>query len=222
MPEHIEIIGPNGSGKTYFGRQILLERVAARGSHAVLIATKPDDDTLPMMGWPIIHRWPPDYKDHQAIFWVPANGVDDAAVDKQREQVKALLSRIFKKDAHIIVVFDEVAYVCIDLRLNTTVAKFYREGRALGITCVAYTQRVPGVTRYVHSESYWTAAFRPKDEEDAERVAQVLGSKKMYMPILMGLNAERHELLLVHNLTGEKVVTWIDPKSRIPVRKKRG
>lgn len=218
MPEHVEILGPTGSGKTYFGRQILLERAKARRSHIVIIATKPADETLMSMGWPIITKWPPDYGKDQVIFWAKAPGIDEAGTDRQREAIVKLLGQLWKKDSNIIVVFDEVAYLCINLKMNPQVSKYYREGRGLGITVVSFTQRAPGITRYVHSESAWTVCFKPKDEEDAERVAQVLGSKKVYVPILMSLNQEKYEFLLVHNLTGDKVISWIDRAARIPAK----
>lgn len=219
-PEHVEILGPTGSGKTFFGRQILMERAAARGSHIVIVATKPADDTLTSMGWPVIDRWPPDYGKHQVIFWAKAPGIGEEGQIEQRRKISALLNQLWVKDSNVIVVFDEVAYLCLDLRMNATIAKYYREGRTLGITVVAFTQRAPGVTRYVHSESAWTACFKPKDEDDAERVAQVLGSKKAYVPILMGLNSERHEFLLVHNISGDRVISWIDKPAK-PARHKR-
>lgn len=220
QPEHVEIAGPNGSGKTYFGRQILLERARARQSRIVLIATKPDDDTLPTMGWPIIDKWPPDYGVKQCIFWAKAPGIDDSGTDQQREKINRLLNQLWVPKCNTIVVFDEVAYLCINLKMNPQVGKYYREGRALGITCMSYMQRVPGITRYVHSESKWTAIFKPKDEDDAERNAQLLGSKRAYVPVLMGLNSERYEFILVHNLTGQKVITWIDKAARIPPPRK--
>jgi hypothetical protein len=52
--------------------------------------------------------------------------------------------------------------------------------------------------------------FAPKDEEDAERMAQVLGGKRTYMPILQNLDREKYEFLIVHGLTRKMYISWID------------
>ena len=73
MPEHLEIIGQNGSGKTFFEAQILRQRALLRKTHVVMIATKKDDATVNDMGWPVIDSWPPNYGQDQVIFWVKKN-----------------------------------------------------------------------------------------------------------------------------------------------------
>lgn len=224
MPEHLEILGQTGSGKSFFEVCILLQRAAARGSHIVVIATKPADDTLLSTGWPIITKWPPeDPRQTANIFWVQAEGLTVEGQRRQAAAIMTLLRQLWKADSNIIVVFDEVAYLCLDLNerdfpFRVVVAKYYREGRGLGITIVASTQRPQGVIRQVHSESGWTVCFAPKDEEDAERMAQVLGGKKTYLPILRLLNREKYEFLIVHGLTGKMYISWIDHPLPLPAK----
>jgi hypothetical protein len=215
MPEFVEILGQNGSGKSLWERQILLERVAARGpktTGVVVICTKPADETIESMGWPIIDRWPPDYGKIQNVFWPkPKSGMsDEQRQDYQRGKIRSLLNDLWQPDSNMIVVFDEIAYVEQELKLGPMLVRYYREARALGITIVATTQRPQGVTRYMHSESHWRAFFAPTDEDDAERMAQVAGGKRAYMPLLLSLDRERYEFLLVHKLTNQKVITWVD------------
>lgn len=226
MPEHIEIMGQNGSGKSYFETCILLQRQRARKSHIVVIATKPADRTLTDTGWPVVQDYPPrDRRETAVIFWPPATGLDVAGQRQQAAKIYKLLQQLWHPDANIIVVFDEVAYVCTDLNfppdipLKNAVMKYLREGRAIGITVVASTQRPQGVPRQVHSEAGWTVCFAPKDEEDAERMAQVLGGKKTYMPILKTLNRERYEFLIVHGLDNKMYISWIDHPLPEPLNK---
>lgn len=223
MPEHVEILGMNGSGKSYFEMYILLDRARRRDSHIVVIATKPADETLTATGWPVIDKWPPeDPREHCHIFWPHAPGIGKEAEEHQAQAIYGLLAKLWHPNANIIVVVDEIAYVVVDLNstahpLRIVLMKFYREGRGLGITMVASTQRPQGIIRQVHSESAWTICFAPKDEEDAERMAQILGGKRTYMPILKLLNRKRYEFLIVHNLTGKRYISWIDlplPKPR--------
>lgn len=220
MPEHLEILGQTGSGKSYFEKTILTQRAALRGSHIVVIATKPADATLASTGWPIITSWPPDYGKNQVIFWAKAKGLGRAGMGEQRRKISDLLERLWVPDSNRVVVFDEIAYVDSDLGLRTPLVRYYREGRALGITVVATTQRPQGVPRYMHSESGWSVFFAPKDEEDAERMAQVAGSRRIYIPILMELNRERFEFLIVRNLTGERYISAITTTNNASNKKK--
>lgn len=66
-------------------------------------------------------------------------------------------------------------------------------------------------------------AFRPKDEDDGIRVAQVMGSRKYWLPLLMNeLDRDRHEFFLVNARTGEAVISWIDTPLPTPARPPRG
>lgn len=224
MPEHVEILGQTGSGKSYFETCILLQRHAARGSHIVVIATKPADETLLSTGWPVVTKYPPDdARETAVIYWPQAAGLSKEGQREQAAAIVSLLQKLWRPDANIIVVFDEIAYLCQDLNepafpFRVILAKYYREGRGLGITIVASTQRPQGVIRQVHSESGWTVCFAPKDEEDAERMAQVLGGKKTYLPILRLLNREKYEFLIVHGLTGKMYISFIDIPLPVPVK----
>lgn len=213
MPEHLEILGQTGSGKSYFERTILMQRAAARGSHIVVVATKPADATLAGTGWPIIDSWPPPYGKNQVIYWAKAKGIDSSAQVEQRKKVLDLLNKLWQPNANIVLALDEVAYLNDELHLRPQLTRYYRESRTLGITIVSSTQRPQGVPRYMHSEAGWSVFFAPKDEEDAERMAQVAGSKRIYTPILLTLNREKYEFLIVHNLTGAQYISWIDRKA---------
>ena len=224
QPEHLAIYGQTGRGKSYFEKYVLMERARLRGSQIVVIATKPADKTLVSTGWPIITSWPPPHgwrhrrEDYdQVIFWAKAKGLGREGQAQQRAQIEELLERLWVPDSNRIVVFDEIAYVEKELQLATHTARYFREGRGLGITVVATTQRPAGVSRYMHSETAWTVFFAPKDEEDAERMAQVAGFKNYYMRVLMELDASKYEFLLVHNLTNEAVITSL-PRKPFPIR----
>lgn len=222
-PEHLAIYGQTGRGKSHFEKYILMERARLRRSRVVVVATKPADKTLVSTGWPIVSSWPPatgwtkDKKKYeQVIYWAKAKGLGRDARDRQTAMVEDLLEQLWVPDANIIVAFDEIAYIENELGLKLQTSRYFREGRALGITVVASTQRPTGVSRYMHSETAWSVFFAPKDEEDTERMAQVAGNKLYYQRALAELDASRFEFLLVHNLTNECVITSL-PKNPEPI-----
>jgi len=211
MPEHLSIYGQTGSGKSYFEQWVLRERARARGSHIVILATKPADKTLTDMQWPIIEDWPPGYGKKQVIYWAkqPGRPGDPNGLRQQRASVMRLLDELWVPDSNWILACDELAYLVEDLRLRTIVTRYYREGRALGLTMVATTQRPAGVVRQMHSEAGWKVVFAPEDEEDTDRMAQVLGNRRHYREVLPTLDRSKYEFLIVRKLTGEAYISSI-------------
>jgi hypothetical protein len=220
QPEHVEILGQNGSGKSYFEATILAQRAATRGSHVTVIATKEADATLIGLGWPVIDRWPANYGQNQVIFWPKIKGLDRRGMVDQREKIRSLLAQIWQPKANMIVSWDEIHYVDVDLGLRTEVTRYFREGRGLGITNVATTQRPAGVNRWIHSETPWKVLFAPQDEEDAMRMAEVAGNRRRYTDILLTLNRAKYEFLLIRGLTGESYISHVDTPLAGAVAKK--
>jgi len=205
-PEAVSVYGPSGSGKTYFVTYILTERANQRGSHAVVIATKKADATLVSAGWPIVDKWPPDYGQNQVIYW-SHSGLSDEEQAEQKHRIDRLTNQLWVPDSNMIVSWDELPYIVSDLGLRRRVITYYREGRGNGITNVAAMQRPSDVTRYPHSEARWTVAFRPKDQDDRKRVAEVLGNRRYYMDVLASLDNERHQFVIKRELTGQVFIS---------------
>ena len=92
-----------------------------------------------------------------------------------------------------------------------------------GITVIGMKQRPQGALRDMHSETYWTAAFKPHDRADLERWAELFGARRDWMPVLDGLDAGRREFILRHSRSGEAYISWVDrplrpvdPPKRVP------
>lgn len=211
--EHLEILGPNGSGKTYFQAHVLMARARARGSHIVVLSTKPEDDTLDDLKYPdgkpwvTITRWPPPYGKDQVIYAARAKGLSPAVRRQQKESIASLLEEVWAPGSNRILVFDEIGYLQQELGFATHINTMYREARALGLTLVSNTQRPVGTSRYMHSESKWKVAFRPFDLRDAETVAEIFGDKRYWIPILMELNQIRYEFVIQYAPTGEAYIS---------------
>lgn len=206
--EHISIVGPTGSGKSKFQTYVAKKRAEQRGSHVMIIATKPADSTLKQMHWPITSKWPPEYGKHeQFILWPKAGRDERDARIHQRDMIKEALQSIWTENANTIVVFDEIAYIEQELGLKVLIERYWREGRSLGISIVATTQRPRNVTRYMWSESTWLVGFPPNDEDEAKRVAEILGGRRAYTEELLRL--KRHQFILINRREKEAFISKI-------------
>ena|SRR6266568_629207 len=215
MPEHIEITGQNGSGKSYFECTILQQRAARWGSSEIIVATKADDDSLPLLGWPITDDWKDVSKQLQAIFWPRTDKKGEAREKHHEAKIYDLLARLWTPDANTVVSFDEIGYVEeLSARLKKMIRMYWREARANGITIIAMKQRPIGVVREQHSESKWKAVFPPADRGDMDRFAELLGTHRDWTPVLEDLNQDAHQFVLKHTLTGTAYITLVDTELR--------
>lgn len=212
-PEALTVYGKSGTGKSTFMGTVVDKRAQLRGAHVVYVATKPTDRTIQRFGWKIISDWPPGYNETKVVYWARAKNLSREERAKQRAKVRKLMDGLWTPNANIIVVWDELVYIEQALGLKLEIETFYREGRALGITNVASMQRPSGVNRLAHSESGWSAAFPPKDQDDRDRVAEVLGDRARFRIALEHLDRSRREFILRDDRTGETYVTHLpDPR----------
>lgn len=206
--EHLSIVGPTGSGKSYFQSYVVKKRADLRGSYVIVIATKPADKTLRNMHWPVINKYPPPWGKHtQFILWPKGSKNAAHSLMEQRYQIGTCLTEIWQADANTIVVFDEIAYVEEELRLKTLINRYWREGRSIGISVVATTQRPRNVSRYMWSEPSWIVAFAPPDEDEARRVAEIIGGRRKFTAPLAELG--RHEFIIINRRSKEAYISKI-------------
>jgi hypothetical protein len=219
QPEHMEVIGPNGSGKTHALGTFLRDRQAVRDTPSVIIATKPADATLLKLGWPVTDKWADVRKYRQCVFWPRTRLLGSARRLHQEKKVRDLLERLWVPDSNTIVAFDDIGYVeTLSAELRAIIEMYWREGRSQGITGVGMKQRPQGANRHMSSETWWTAAFVPKDRADLERFAELLGAKRDWMPVFDDMDPDAHEFVLRHSRSRIAYISWIDTPLR-PVRK---
>lgn len=208
--EHWEIIGPTGSGKTYLMETALQERYRRNKTGAVLVCTKADDAVFREMGWPIVAS-AGDIRDTNVIFWPRTSAKGSARKEFQRARIQALLDQLWQPNADTIVAFDEIAYVeNLSGELRDTIQMYWREARSVHIQVIAMKQRPQGTQRDMHSETMWTAVFKPLNRADAEVFAELLGAKRDWMPVLDGLDLSAHEFVLRHSSSQEAYISWVD------------
>ena len=214
-PEYWSVYGKKGSGKSYLIGELCEARNRERGSSVVYIATKKTDATISSFGWPITDTWPPNYDQTLTVFWAKPKGLSVESRRVQKAKIAKLLDQLWDADRPIIVVWDEITYVQRALGLRIQVETFLREGRSHGISNICGLQRAANVDRLIHSESDWTAAFRPKDADDRRRLAEILGNRVLYTAVLEDLDPRRHEFVLVYDRTGDAYITHIPWRERV-------
>jgi len=214
QPEDIEIVGMKGSGKTRFMLTILQERAIVRDSAEVIIVTKQQDEIFTSLGWPIVHdaREARRFDKHkQVIFWPRTAKLGAERREVINAQVREFLYRSWVKDSNTVIAWDEIAYAeSLSPEVRDLIAMYWRESRSMGICQVALKQRPQGVQRDMHSETQWTVAFRPKDQSDAERFAELFGNRREWLPVFEQMNPDHHEFLIRHARTGSAYVSWVD------------
>lgn len=205
LGEHVAIEGPNGSGKSVLALLLLEARgkrrtAAGRPTSITVMAVKPRDRTLGLLGWKRmtnLNDWPPPYGDEQVILWPPYG--DPATVAARQRAVFEPALREIMQSGNQIVYIDEAAYFEENppngLGLGPLMTQFWYMSRAIGVSMMAATQRPTRVSRSMWSEPYWLFIFRPEDEDDLKRVAELSGSKRLVLDVVPTLGS--HEFLML-------------------------
>lgn len=220
QPEHIEVVGMNGSGKSYFVCSILQERMIVRNTPEIQIVTKPDDDTFLRLGWPIVDSWEGVRENRQCIFWPRTDKLGSARKAYQRDKLQELLDRLWHPKSNTVISYDEIAYIeSLSAELRDTLEMYWREARSQGITIIGTKQRPQGTNRHMHSETAWTVLFVPADYGDRERFAELLGKRADWLPVFDMVDPMNHEFIIRHTRTGDTFISWLDiPLRPIPPR----
>ena len=211
QPESMEVLGMNGSGKTLFVCKAVQERMIIRKTPCVFIQTKPDDKTILRLGWPVVDDPRRVRRERWCVYWPRTNKTGRDRKAYQAAKIQQLLDYLWHKDSNIIVVFDDFGYTqSLNEDIRQTTEMYLREGRSSGITSVMIKQRPQRATREMHSETYWTVAFVPKDRQDMERFAELYGRKQEWMPVFDEMDPDRHEFLIKHARSRAVYISWID------------
>lgn len=227
QPEHMEIIGMNGSGKTLIMCKMVQERMIVRKTPVVIICTKPADETVLKLGWPVVDDPKKVRKERWCIYWPITNKTGQARREYQASKIRDLLNALWVPNSNIVVVYDDLGYIQSlhaddpSESLNMLIEMYLREGRSSGITNVLIKQRPQGARREMHSETYWTVAFVPKDQSDKERFAELFGKRQEWMPVFDAMDPDKHEFLIMHVRSRAVYISWVDEPLRAIQRPER-
>jgi hypothetical protein len=216
--EHIEIMGQTGSGKSYLLATILQERATRWNTAEIVVVTKQSDDSIPLLGWPVVDKFEDVRKHRQCIFWPRTQAQGEAREKFHEEEIYHLMSSMWVPDANVVLAFDEIGYVeGLSSRLKKEIVMFWREGRSHNISIIAMKQRPVQVARDQHSETRWKFVFPPADQGDMKRFAEMLGRVGDWQPVLESVDQTNHEFVVRNSVTKDSYISWVDkPLQPVP------
>lgn len=171
---NMAIVGMAGSGKTTLARELLRVR-----DYVVVFGTKTKDASLykPLedQGYVITDKFDPGNVEHpKVIFRPPLSEPTTKGLEKQREAFREALLGIFDTGGWC-VYLDEVRYLSETLKLHTELDLLWLQGRSLGVSIVASTQRPVSVPLNMFEQSAHSFLFRITSRDDRARAAEFTG-----------------------------------------------
>lgn len=201
--EHVGLIGPTGLGKTTLMFEILKLR-----PFVAVVATKPDDKSMNRLlraGYVKFPAWRPvDPVDTpRRVIWPDASEIDSE--ETQKEVFRDMFAHVYREGNWTIVV-DELLFLTEELRMQRPVRVMYTQGRSLGISMVAATQRPARVGREIYDQSTHLFFWRDNDQGNIDRLAEInMGSKDLVRHMIPRL--DEFQVLYINTRTGQMLRT---------------
>lgn len=201
--EHVSLIGPTGTGKTFFKRYLLRRR-----QYVTSFITKPEDAELnriirtegfmPQSTSAKNWRWDGSRADLIAL-WPkkPRGRTPDEFVAAQKHIFQDAINRMVDQTGWTMD-FDELSYMCDFLGMDKLMRWLLQQGRSSRITVVAATQRPAFIPLVFYSQPEWLVFWNNTDATDLKRIQGLGGvDGKLLRQEVMSL--EHREILIVHN-----------------------
>lgn len=209
--EHVSFIGPTGTGKTTAMLGLLDLR-----RYVCVIGTKPRDETLESLvkrggGYKRITSWPPPRIRDRVVLWPHVERASDNA--RIAGVIREALDEAFAEGSWCIAA-DEIWYLAHKLKLADMLETYWSQGRSIGLSLVATTQRPAWVPRMMYSQATHLFLWKDLDRTNLDRIKDITGGSLNSTDIrkIVGM-LERHEALYLNTRTGTMLRTRA-PKRR--------
>lgn len=204
--EHVSLIGPTGTGKTFAGLQLLELR-----EWVTVLGTKPRDPTLDQLRrrrWRVIEEWPPPALAQRVVLWPRWRTPADTPA--QRATIHRAFGEMFGAGGWCVFA-DELSYLSRELRLDSDLRHFWQQGRSMGLSLVGATQRPAWVPLDVYSAATHLFFWRTADDADLRRIGGVgwLSSATIRRAVAT-LDHRSHQFLYLNSRTGRMVRSRVE------------
>lgn len=176
--EHVVILGPTGTGKTFFAQPIVDLR-----DFVCVIAVKPRDETLERFRkgekyghkrYTIIKKWPPVFGIYKVIYWEKPKGLHQ--LKEQAQRIHKALNEMYREGRWCIYI-DEGGYLAGTLGLGQAIGVLLNQGRSSGISVVLCVTRPTSVIARVPKEAFsqprHKLIFKYENRDEMKAAAQV-------------------------------------------------
>lgn len=215
--EHVAIVGPTGQGKT-----VLQNNILPKFPFVAVFATKPADrsmvDLINRQGYIRLARWnilpgvnlnPID--NPRRVLWPDATTID--SVDRQKKVFHEAFEKIFREGGKPAaspvgwaIAIDELWYFVNVLGLGMDVKMILLQGRSLGISLIAATQRPKFVPLEVYDQATHLFFFRDNDRNNQQRLSEINARDSGLIKDLVA-NLDMHQVLYINTRTGKMART---------------
>jgi energy-coupling factor transporter ATP-binding protein EcfA2 len=172
--EHVNLMGPTGSGKSDLAVDILDIR-----TYVTVFAFKKYDDTLYdffRAGYKKITRWPPAYNQNRVVLWNKPKKLNDSSI--QRERAIPALEDIFSRGGYTIFL-DDTGFATSILKLQRETGVMLNQGRSSNISFVSAFTQPSSVIQRIPTETLRQArhiiTFKYRNEDNIKAVARITG-----------------------------------------------
>lgn len=206
--EHVALVGPTGQGKTTLSLDLMQKR-----DYCCIIGTKPADETLSQFakgnGYTVVKEFPAYFDETQhakLILWPRLKRMEHQ--DMQRRAIGHGLQTMFTQKNWAINA-DEVSYISNDLKLEPHLKLIWHQGRSLGISLVAGTQRPAFVPLLIYDQSTHLFFFRDNDETNLRRIGGIgwINAREIRETVA---RLPKHYFLYINSRTGEMKISKKD------------
>ncbi len=207
--DHVTIIGPTGSGKTYLGYQ-LLDATVTPEQPGIVLVMKPRDSTVKKWSKTVefvtVRNWPPAYspwkprKPRGYVVW-PKFSYDP---DRDNDAMYAIFRRVlldsYRKGKRVIF-GDEVYSLAQELGLEKELVTLWSKGRSMETALWTATQKPTHIPLWAYSQAEHLFLHFDPDERARKRFSEIGGvDPKLVESIVLTL--QRHEWLYIRRRDG--------------------